>query len=102
MTLEKAAKDMQELITKHGFTHEGELTWDGQPIFTRHWKKMVEVAWYGERESTMDIKVSMSYGCPKVRIIRNGRPDGNIRDYSSPKRCFNAIAEIVRIAGFEM
>lgn len=44
----------------------------------------------------------MSYGIPLVRIVRDGRREDKPRDYSSPKRAFNAIGEIVRCAGFEM
>ena len=102
MTLEKASKDMQELGEKHGFQYEGELTYDGRQIFTRRWAKKIEVVWYGESESTLEIKISMSYGIPLVRIIRDGRREDRPRDYSSPKRAFNAIGEIVRCAGFEM
>lgn len=100
MTLEKATKDMQELVEKHDFQYEGELTYDGRQIFTRRWAKKIEVVWYGE--STLEIKISMSYGIPLVRIIRDGRREDRPRDYSSPKRAFNAIGEIVRCAGFEM
>ena len=53
-------------------------------------------------ESTLEIKISMSYGIPLVRIVRDGRREDTLRDYSSPKRAFNAIGEIVRCAGFEM
>ena len=81
MTLEKATKDMQALVAQHGFNYEGELTYDGRQIFTRRWTKKTQVVWYGESESTLEIKIS---------------------DYSSPKRAFNAIGEIVRCAGFEM
>ena len=102
MTNEKATKDMKELIAKHGFTYEGETTYDGRPIFTRRWTKKTQVAWYGESESRLEIKISMSYGIPKVRITRDGRREDRPRDYASPKRAFNAIAEIVRCAGFEM
>jgi len=102
MTMEKATKDMQELVAKHGFQYEGELTYDGRQIFTRRWSTKTQVVWYGESESTLEIKVSMSYGYPLVRIIRDGRREDKLRDYSSPKRAFNAIAEIVRCAGFEM
>ena len=102
MTLEKASKDMQELVEKHDFQYEGELTYDGRQIFTRRWAKKIEVVWYGESESTLEIKISMSYGIPLVRIIRDGRREDRPRDYSSPKRAFNAIGEIVRCAGFEM
>lgn len=102
MTLEKATKDMQELVEKHDFQYEGELTYDGRQIFTRRWAKKIEVVWYGESESTLEIKISMSYGIQLVRIIRDGRREDRPRDYSSPKRAFNAIGEIVRCAGFEM
>jgi hypothetical protein len=102
MTNEKATKDMQELIRQHDFRYEGELTYDGHQIFTRRWKQTIRVAWYGETETTLEIKVSMSYGIPLVRIIRDGRREDRPRDYSSPKRAFNAIGEIVRCAGFEM
>lgn len=100
MTLEKATKDMQALVAQHGFNYEGELTYDGRQIFTRCWTKKTQVVWYGE--STLEIKISMSYGFPLVRIIRDGRREDKPRDYSSPKRAFNAIGEIVRYAGFEM
>ena len=102
MTLEKTTKDMQALIAQHGFNYEGELTCDGRQIFTRRWTKKTQVVWYGESESTLEIKISMSYGIPLVRIIRDGRREDKLRDYSSPKRAFNAIGEIVRCAGFEM
>ena len=102
MTNEKAAKDMKALIEKNGFEYEGELTYDGRQIFTRRWKQKTQVAWYGESESTLEIKISMSCGIPLVRVIRNGRREDKARDYQSPKRAFNAIAEIVRCAGFEM
>ena len=102
MTLEKATKDMQELIEKNDFRYEGESTYDGAQIFTRRWKKTSQVVWYGERESTLEIKISMRCGIPLVRIIRDGRREEKTRDYASPKRAFNAIGEIVRYAGFEM
>lgn len=102
MTLEKAAKDMNKLVAQYGFKFEGELAYDARQIFTRRWSKKIEVVWGGESESTLEIKVSMSYGVPLVRIIRDGRHEDRPREYSSPKRAFNAIGEIVRCAGFEM
>ena len=74
----------------------------GSRLLARPWAKKIEVVWYGESESTLEIKISMSYGIPLVRIIRDGRREDRPRDYSSPKRAFNAIGEIVRCAGFEM
>ena len=102
MTIEKANKDMKDLIALHGFGDEGERTYDGRPVYTRRWKQKTQVVWYGESESTLEIKVSISYGYPLVRIIRNGRREDRPRDYASPKRAFGAIGEIVRYAGYEM
>lgn len=102
MTNEKALKDMQELIAKYGFSYECELTCEGKQVFTRRWEKTTEVVWYGKSKSTLEIKISMSCGIPLVRIFRDGRRDDRVRDYSSPKRAFNAIREIVSCAGFEM
>lgn len=59
MTLEKATKDMQALVAQHGFNYEGELTYDGRQIFTRRWTKKTQVVWYGESESTLEIKISI-------------------------------------------
>ncbi len=102
MTNEKAAKDMKELIEKHDFKYEGERTYNGLPSYTRRWSKKTEVAWYGESEQTLEIKISMSYGVPLVRIYRKGRRAEKTSDDSSTKRAFNAIKEIVSFAGFEM
>ena len=115
MTLEKATKDMQALVAQHGFNYEGELTYDGRQIFTRRWTKKTQVVWYGESESILVTPYILPHiskmteeeknqlgGIPLVRIVRDGRREDKPRDYSSPKRAFNAIGEIVRCAGFEM
>ena len=79
MTNEKATKDLQALIAQHGFTYEGEQTYDGREIYTRRWTKTSQVVWYGERESTLEIKISMNYGIPKVRISSCLRGDAEAR-----------------------
>lgn len=103
MKIEQAQRDFDELIVKNGFTIAGHTSDTGTPIYHRVWKKAVHVAWYGEQEETLEVRILLSYGYPLVTIKRNGRQDPKfIRDYSSPKRAFNAIREIVRFAGFEM
>lgn len=102
MTIEKANKDFNQLIEQNGFTNTGAKTLTGCEVYCREWNRKVQVAWYGESTDTLEIKIWISYGIPIAWVIRNGRIEDRIRDYSSPKRAMNAIAEIVRCAGFEM
>lgn len=101
MTIEKAQKDFDELIEKNGFTYV--TTTDlGHSIYHREWHRKVQVAWYGEQDDTLEVRITLSYGYPLVVVKRNGKQDPKfMRDYSSPKRAMNAIHEIVRCAGFE-
>ena len=102
MTIEKAQKDFDKLIEENQFTFTGTCTLLGNLIYHREWKKQVKVAWYGEMEDRLEVRIMMSYGYPLVVVKRNGREDPKfIRDYSSPKRAMNAIREIVRCAGFD-
>lgn len=102
MTIEQAQRDFDELIVKNGFTLAGRTSDTDNSIYHRVWKKMVQVAWLGEQEETLEARIILSYGCPLVTIKRNGRQDPKfIRDYSSPKRAMNAIREIIKFAGFE-
>ena len=102
MTIEKANKDFETLTKANGFKATGEKTATGCEIYSREWSRKVQVAWYGESTDTLEIKIWISYGIPIAWVIRNGRIEDRIRDYSSPKRAMNAIAEIVRCAGFKM
>ena len=101
MTTERANKDFARIIAENGFTATGKTTYDGSQIYSRTWSHEVQVAWYGDRTSTLEIQMWISFGYPMVRIIRSGRPEDKLRNYSSPKRAINAIREIVRIAGFD-
>ena len=101
MTKEKAQKDFDMLIEKNGFTYAA-TTDLGHQIYHRIWTKKVQVAWQGEQDDTLEVRITLSYGYPLVTVKRNGKLDTKfIRDYSSPKRAMNAIREIVRWAGFE-
>ena len=102
MTIEKAQKDFDELIEKNGFSFTGTCTPLGNLIYHRQWHRKVKVAWYGEQDDHLEVRIMLSYGYPLVVVKRNGREDPKfIRDYSSPKRAMNAIREIVRCAGFD-
>ena len=102
MTIEKANKDFAALTTANGFKATGEKTSTDNEIYGRTWSKKTQVAWYGESTDRLEITTWISYGIQMVRITRNGRSEDRIRDYSSPKRAMNAIAEIVRFAGYKM
>ena len=102
MTAEKASADFTRLINENGFKSTGIETPIGCEVFSREWTKEVEVAFYGKSTDHLAIKVWMQYGISMVWVIRNGRIEDHIRNYSSPKRMMNAIAEIVKCAGYEM
>ena len=51
-------------------------------------------------ESSFRIEAYESYGYPMVTLYENGRQIDR-RDYSSPKRCINALREILKIRGYE-
>lgn len=102
MTLEKAQKDFDQLIAENSFECVGTYGEQKIPVYHRVWKKKVQVAWYGEQDDELEIRITLSYGTPLVVVKRNGRQEPKfMRDYSSPKRAMNAIREIVRCADFE-
>ena len=102
MTIEKANKDFNQLIEQNGFINTGAKTPTGCEVYSREWNRKVQIAWYGGSTDTLAVKIWISYGIPMVWVIRNGRVEDRIRDYSSPKRAMNAIKEIVRCARLEM
>lgn len=102
MKTEKAQRDFDKLIAENGFALAGYTSDTGNPIYHRVLTRKVQVAWYGEQEETLEVRIMLSYGYPLVVIKRNGRQDPKfIRDYTSPKRAMNAIRESVKLAGFQ-
>ena len=89
-----------EIMQQNGFQYTGKTSYDGQFIFGREWRKMEKVLWHGEMESSFRIEAYESYGYPMVALYEDGRLIDR-RDYSSPKRCINALREILRIRGYE-
>ena len=89
-----------EIMKQHGFQYTGKTSYDGQFIYGREWRKTSTVLWYGEMESSFRIEAYESYGFPMVYLYENGRLIDR-RDYSSPKRCINALREILKIRGYE-
>lgn len=89
-----------EIMQQNGFQYTGKTSYDGNFIFGREWRKMEKVLWHGEMESSFRIEAYESYGYPMVALYEDGRLIDR-RDYSSPKRCINALREILRIRGYE-
>ena len=89
-----------EIMQQNGFQYTGKTSNDGQFIYGREWRKTANVLWYGEMESSFRIEAYESYGYPMVTLYENGRQIDR-RDYSSPKRCINALREILKIRGYE-
>lgn len=91
----------EELMRENGFHYLGATTYDRHFIYERTWRRNVQVAFYGEHESTYKVTAYISYGVPIIQLFDNGRALGT-RNYSSPKRAVNAIKEIIRCAGYAM
>lgn len=89
-----------EIMQQNGFQYTGKTSYDGQFIYGREWRKTSNVLWYGEMESSFRIEAYESYGYPMVSLYENGRQI-DFRNYSSPKRCINALREILKIRGYE-
>ena len=70
MTIEKAQKDFDELIAKNGFTLAGYTSDTGNPIYHRVWKRTVQVAWLGEQEDTLEVRILLSYYATSLFHIR--------------------------------
>ena len=90
-----------EIMQQNGFQYTGKTSNVGQFIYGREWRKTANVLWYGEMESSFRIEAYESYGFPMVYLYEDGRLIDR-RDYSSPKRCINALREILKIRGYEV
>ena len=93
MTIEKAQKDFNDIITKNGFTEAARTTDTNNIVYHRVWNN---------DGKTLEVRIMLSgiYTLDSIKI--NGKEDPKfIRDYSSPKRAMSAIQTTVRRAGYE-
>lgn len=94
MTIEKAQREFDDIITKNGFTEAARTTDTNNIVYHRVWSN---------DEGTLEVRIMLSYSYTLISIRRNGKEDPKfIRDYSSPKRAISAIHAVVRNAGFDM
>ena len=99
-TLEQINAEFTNLMAENGFIKNGGSLYGGCEVYSRVWKKEVDVVWRGRMESSLEIKTDDKYGIPSARIFKNGKLESH-RHYSSPKRMINALREIVTYAGFD-
>ena len=75
-------------------------------LLSKKYEKQVQTCWYGEHTSTLEVKlfVNLETGVCRVWFCSDGRRDAyKERWYSTlGKRTYNAIAETVKNAGFEI
>ena len=98
-TYEQLDKEFKELAKANGFTEQG-INAIGKKVYARDWEQTVTVAFYGEKQSHLRMELTCSYGIPILMLYKNGRKI-DCRDYSCPKRAFNALKEIAQHQGFE-
>lgn len=86
MTAEKAQSEFNKLIAENGFTIAGHTGDSGIPIYHRVWK---------DGNKTLEVRIMQSGEYTLMTVKKNGKIAGDIvRDYSSPKKAFDAIQEI--------
>ena len=75
-------------------------------MLSKKYEKQVVVCWQGERTATLEVRlfVNLESGICRVWFCADGRRDAyKERWYSTlGKRTYNAIAETVKNAGFEI
>lgn len=94
MTIEKAQREFNDMITKNGFTEAARTSDTNNIIYHKVWQK---------GDETLEVRILLSYIYTLVTVKHNGKEDPKfIRDYSSPKRAMSAIRVMVRNYGFEI
>lgn len=97
-----------DLLNGNGFTEkpaENEILQSCNGlILQREWSKETEVVWYGKRTETFSVRVFINRksGICHVAFSKGGREIKSRWYDTIGKRTYNAIAETVKNAGFEM
>ena len=92
MTIEKAQREFNDIITKNGFTEAARTTDTNIIVYHRVWSNDGE---------TLKVRIMLSHTYTLVTVKHNGSDDPKfIRDYNSPKRAMSAIRTMVRNRGF--
>lgn len=84
MTIKKAQAGFNKLIEENNFTIAGHTSDTCNPIYRRVWKRTVQVAWQGEMEGILEIRIMLSGIYPLMTVKRNGKVQGFI--WTTPAR----------------
>lgn len=73
-------------------------------VLHREWSKEIDVVWYGKRTETFSVQVFINQksGICHVAFSKGGREIKSRWYDTIGKRTYNAIAETVKNAGFEL
>lgn len=96
-----------DMLKAQGFTAAQSMEFACEhTLLSKEYEKQVRTCWYGERTSTLEVKlfVNLEAGVCRVWFYSDGRRDAyKERWYSTlGKRTYNAIAETIENAGFEI
>ena len=97
-------KTLIDLLKENGFSVVPYKAEAKGVMLRRSWEKEVEVAWHGKRTSRYMVEVYVVEATGRCRVTYySGVSPVKDRWYETlGKRTFNAIAETVRCAGYEM
>ena len=98
-TTERMQAEFIALMNGNGFTQNGKTTLGGRPEYSREWSTETQAARYGNHGDRLEISIVEVEGRPGFWITRNGRQEGTMRTYTSPKRAINAMRKIIEYAG---
>lgn len=96
-----------DMLKAQGFTSAQSMEFACEhTLLSKKYEKQVQTCWCGERTSTLEVKlfVNLEAGICRVWFYSDGRRDAyKERWYSTlGKRTYNAIAETIKNAGFEI
>jgi len=95
-------QELINLVQYDGFSLSTDRTVDDRPIYERTWTREDNVLWIGKFNAWLKIQVFVRSGSTIINISSNCHVKEGFRHYSSPKRAYNAIQEIVLYARFDL
>lgn len=94
--------DLYEALKQAGF--EEVKTQFGYDCLKRSFKKVVEVLWYGQQETKLDVEVvfNQEHTALSAYYYDGGYRPFKEKTHLNEKRAYNAIAQTVANKGFQM
>ena len=94
--------DLYEALKQAGF--EEAKTQFGNDMLKKSFRKMTEVAWYGQQETKLDVEVwfSLDHGAVTVYYYDGWHRPFKEKTHLNDKRAFNAIAQTIANKDFQI